>query len=119
MCFNCVLLSVDTGRNLISRSTKLESETSSLETLETPETRNFLSFQVSRESHPQLLDEPRAEPKLKVEFISIDSIVVRTLTTRNIAVVGVGFPATALMQGRIRFCLSAAHTKEQLDYVSK
>ncbi|KAL7286085.1 hypothetical protein TKK_0019601 [Trichogramma kaykai] len=43
--------------------------------------------------------------------------VVRTLTTRNIAAVGVGFPATPLMEGRIRFCLSAAHTKEQLDYV--
>ncbi|KAK2576020.1 hypothetical protein KPH14_007372 [Odynerus spinipes] len=43
--------------------------------------------------------------------------VVRTLTTCNIATVGVGFPATPLMEGRIRFCLSAAHTKEQLDYV--
>uniref|UniRef100_A0A1B0CL42 serine C-palmitoyltransferase n=2 Tax=Lutzomyia longipalpis TaxID=7200 RepID=A0A1B0CL42_LUTLO len=42
--------------------------------------------------------------------------VVRTLTTKHIAVVGVGFPATPLMEGRIRFCLSAAHTKEQLDY---
>lgn len=46
------------------------------------------------------------------------SVVIRTLTTRNIATVGVGFPATPLMEGRIRFCLSAAHTKEQLDYVS-
>lgn len=44
-------------------------------------------------------------------------IVVRTLTERNIAVVGAGFPATPLLTGRIRFCLSAAHTKEQLDYV--
>ncbi|PSN48068.1 Serine palmitoyltransferase 2 [Blattella germanica] len=44
--------------------------------------------------------------------------VVRTLRTRNIATVGVGFPATPLMEGRIRFCLSAAHTKEQLDKVS-
>lgn len=42
--------------------------------------------------------------------------VVRTLTTRHIAVVGAGFPATPIMEGRIRFCLSAAHTKEQLDY---
>ncbi|CAB3376398.1 Hypothetical predicted protein [Cloeon dipterum] len=41
--------------------------------------------------------------------------VVRRLKTNNIAVVGVGFPATPLMEGRIRFCLSAAHTKEQLD----
>lgn len=43
---------------------------------------------------------------------------MRTLTKRQIATVGVGFPATPLMEGRIRFCLSAAHTKEQLDYVS-
>ncbi|KAH0539581.1 serine palmitoyltransferase 2 isoform X1 [Cotesia glomerata] len=46
-------------------------------------------------------------------------VVVRDLTKRNIATVGVGFPATPLMAGRIRFCLSAAHTKEQLDYVLK
>lgn len=32
------------------------------------------------------------------------------------AVVGVGYPATEIMKGRIRFCLSAAHTREQLDY---
>lgn len=43
--------------------------------------------------------------------------VVRTLSKRNVAVVGAGFPATPIMEGRIRFCLSAAHTKEQLDYV--
>lgn len=44
--------------------------------------------------------------------------VVRNLKSRNIAAVGVGFPATELLMGRIRFCLSAAHTKEQLDYVN-
>ncbi|KAK9507490.1 hypothetical protein O3M35_007339 [Rhynocoris fuscipes] len=42
--------------------------------------------------------------------------VVRTLEKRKIAAIGVGFPATPLMEGRIRICLSAAHTKEQLDY---
>lgn len=42
--------------------------------------------------------------------------MVRTLIKLNIATVGVGYPATPLMQGRIRICLSAAHTKEQLDY---
>ena len=41
---------------------------------------------------------------------------MRTLKDRKIATVGVGFPATPLMEGRIRFCLSAAHTKEQLDH---
>ena len=43
---------------------------------------------------------------------------MRTLGKRHIATVGVGFPATPLMEGRIRICLSAAHTKDQLDRVS-
>ncbi|XP_037048795.1 serine palmitoyltransferase 2-like [Bradysia coprophila] len=51
-----------------------------------------------------------------VYFYSKLTAVVRRLTERNIAVVGVGFPATRLFYGRVRFCLSAAHTKEQLDY---
>lgn len=38
---------------------------------------------------------------------------------RNIAVVSVGFPATSLVGGRIRFCVSASHTKEMLDEVDK
>lgn len=46
----------------------------------------------------------------------IFSAVVRELLNRKIAAVGVGFPATPIMAGRIRFCLSAAHTKEQLDH---
>uniref|UniRef100_A0A336LUV0 serine C-palmitoyltransferase n=1 Tax=Culicoides sonorensis TaxID=179676 RepID=A0A336LUV0_CULSO len=54
-------------------------------------------------------------PMLVYLFSKIGA-VVRTLATREIAVVGVGFPATPIMEGRIRFCLSAAHTKEQLDY---
>ena len=37
---------------------------------------------------------------------------------RGIAVVTVGFPATGLTGGRVRFCLSAAHTREMLDKVS-
>eukprot|EP00276_Gloeochaete_wittrockiana_P005671 CAMPEP_0184655746 /NCGR_PEP_ID=MMETSP0308-20130426/14391_1 /TAXON_ID=38269 /ORGANISM="Gloeochaete witrockiana, Strain SAG 46.84" /LENGTH=521 /DNA_ID=CAMNT_0027092469 /DNA_START=198 /DNA_END=1763 /DNA_ORIENTATION=- len=32
----------------------------------------------------------------------------------NIAVVVVGFPATTLLKGRVRFCISAAHTKQDL-----
>ncbi|CAG9798350.1 unnamed protein product [Chironomus riparius] len=54
-------------------------------------------------------------PMLVYLFSKIGA-VVRTLTTRNIAVVGAGFPATPIMEGRIRFCLSAAHSKDQLDY---
>lgn len=55
---------------------------------------------------------------LLVYMLSKIGAVVRTLSKRAIAVVGVGFPATPLMEGRIRFCLSASHTKSQLDYVS-
>uniref|UniRef100_A0A158PAL9 Aminotran_1_2 domain-containing protein n=1 Tax=Angiostrongylus cantonensis TaxID=6313 RepID=A0A158PAL9_ANGCA len=36
----------------------------------------------------------------------------------DIGLVAVGFPATPLTKARVRFCLSADHTKEQLDYVS-
>ncbi len=34
---------------------------------------------------------------------------------RGVAVVTVGFPATRLTESRVRFCLSASHTKEMLD----
>ena len=36
---------------------------------------------------------------------------------RNCAVVTVGFPATLLTESRVRFCISAGHTKEMLDHV--
>jgi serine palmitoyltransferase len=39
----------------------------------------------------------------------------RLCLEENIAVVVVGFPATPLLQSRARFCISAAHTKEQLE----
>ncbi|CAO2578588.1 Serine palmitoyltransferase 3 [Lemmus lemmus] len=42
----------------------------------------------------------------------------RHLLKKNIGVVVVGFPATALAEGRARFCLSSAHTREMLDKVS-
>jgi len=38
---------------------------------------------------------------------------------RGCAVVTVGFPATSLTESRVRFCLSAGHTKEMLDHVRK
>ena len=33
----------------------------------------------------------------------------------QLAVVVVGFPAVPLLQSRARFCISAGHTREQLD----
>jgi 7-keto-8-aminopelargonate synthetase-like enzyme len=41
----------------------------------------------------------------------------REMLKRGVAVVTVGFPATPLVLGRVRFCLSASHTKEMLDEV--
>ncbi|PAV84916.1 hypothetical protein WR25_21775 [Diploscapter pachys] len=49
----------------------------------------------------------------KVVYIS------RRMFDYNIGVVAVGYPATSLSTARVRFCLSADHTKEQLDYVLK
>ena len=40
----------------------------------------------------------------------------RTCLQQNIAVVVVGFPATPLLGARVRFCISAAHSHEDLDY---
>ncbi|KAK7904628.1 hypothetical protein WMY93_017235 [Mugilogobius chulae] len=39
----------------------------------------------------------------------------REMLQRNIGVVGVGFPATPIIESRARFCISALHTREMLD----
>ncbi|CAF2340612.1 unnamed protein product [Rotaria sp. Silwood2] len=39
----------------------------------------------------------------------------REMFRRGIAVVTVGFPATKLLDARVRFCISAAHTRQMLD----
>ena len=39
----------------------------------------------------------------------------RECLARHIAVVVVGFPATPLLLARTRVCISAAHTREQLE----
>ncbi|XP_034827286.1 serine palmitoyltransferase 2 [Maniola hyperantus] len=53
-------------------------------------------------------------PMLVYTFSKMAATVER-LTARGVASVGVGFPATPLNKARIRFCLSAAHSREQLD----
>ena len=35
----------------------------------------------------------------------------------GVAIVSVGYPATVLTGARVRFCISAAHTREMLDKV--
>lgn len=34
---------------------------------------------------------------------------------RGLGFIGAGYPATSLTTGRVRFCISAAHTKSILD----
>ena len=43
----------------------------------------------------------------------------REMLKRGVSVVTVGFPATPLVLGRVRFCLSASHSKEMLDEVNR
>ncbi|KAJ2849388.1 serine palmitoyltransferase component [Coemansia brasiliensis] len=40
----------------------------------------------------------------------------RECLKRNIAVVVVSYPATPIITGRVRFCISASHTREDLDF---
>ena len=40
----------------------------------------------------------------------------RECLKRGVAVVVVGFPATSVIMSRARFCISAGHTKDDLDY---
>ncbi len=40
----------------------------------------------------------------------------REMLSRGIAVVVVGYPATPIITSRVRFCVSAAHTQEDLDF---
>lgn len=42
----------------------------------------------------------------------------REMLKRNMGVVVVGFPATPIIESRVRFCISAAHTKQILDQVT-
>ncbi|CAI2354029.1 unnamed protein product [Caenorhabditis sp. 36 PRJEB53466] len=41
----------------------------------------------------------------------------RRMLKHNIGIVAVGYPATPLLEARVRVCLSADHTREHLDYI--
>lgn len=47
----------------------------------------------------------------------MSSAFSRECRKRDLAVVVVGFPATSIVASRARFCVSASHTKEDLDFV--
>ena len=42
--------------------------------------------------------------------------VSRYMLSRGVAIVVVGFPATPLLTARTRVCISAAHSRADLDY---
>lgn len=44
------------------------------------------------------------------------SAVSRSMLAKHIAIVVVGFPATPLLTARMRVCISASHSKEDLDF---
>lgn len=43
-------------------------------------------------------------------------VLSRKCLERGLAIVVVGYPATGLIESRIRFCVSASHTREDLQY---
>jgi 7-keto-8-aminopelargonate synthetase-like enzyme len=49
-------------------------------------------------------------------LIVFDSAFSRELLKRKIAICVVGYPATPIITSRARFCLSASHTRKDLDY---
>ncbi|CEF69388.1 Aminotransferase, class I/classII domain and Pyridoxal phosphate-dependent transferase, major region, subdomain 1 and Pyridoxal phosphate-dependent transferase, major region, subdomain 2 and Pyridoxal phosphate-dependent transferase domain-containing protein [Strongyloides ratti] len=59
----------------------------------------------------------RDSPVIPVMTYFISKVVAfgREALLRNLGVVSVGYPATPLTAARIRFCMCADHTKEQLD----
>jgi hypothetical protein len=53
---------------------------------------------------------------IMVYHIGLLATLSRLLMQRHIAMVVVGFPATPLLLCRCRVCISASHTREDLDY---
>jgi serine palmitoyltransferase len=55
---------------------------------------------------------------LQYKFVLIYRAFSRECLKRNLAVV-VAYPATPMLSSRARFCISAAHTKEDIDEILK
>lgn len=47
-------------------------------------------------------------------FLLFSSAFGREMKKRGVGVVVVGYPATPIVESRARFCLSAAHTREDI-----
>jgi len=50
-------------------------------------------------------------------FVSKTAALYRRLKDHGVATAVIAYPATKLTEARARFCLSASHTRQQLDYV--
>ncbi len=51
----------------------------------------------------------------KYVYLLFISAFSREMLKRGIAIVVVGYPATPIISSRARFCISSAHTREDLD----
>lgn len=80
--------------------------------LSTPLPYNAPPFQRDQSTRP-------AAPSLADRSVSPCRAFSREMLKRNIGVVVVGFPATPIIESRARFCVSAAHTRDMLDVVSR
>lgn len=72
-----------------------------------------------KSSHLAVLGDD-ASPVLPVLFYNAAKLRYASteLLRRHIAAVVVGFPAVPLLLARVRLCISASHTREQLDYIA-
>jgi serine palmitoyltransferase len=62
-----------------------------------------------------------ASPVIPIMIYQPNKVTIfsRELLKRNVAVVVVGYPATPLFEARCRLCVSAAHTREDIDRAVK
>ncbi len=59
------------------------------------------------------------KPWYNIDFCAFDRATSHEMKKRGIAGVVVGFPATSIVESRSRFCLSASHTREDLEQLLK
>eukprot|EP01023_Acetabularia_acetabulum_P026057 TRINITY_DN2481_c0_g1_i2.p1 TRINITY_DN2481_c0_g1~~TRINITY_DN2481_c0_g1_i2.p1 ORF type:complete len:444 (+),score=71.01 TRINITY_DN2481_c0_g1_i2:162-1493(+) len=79
------------------------------------ENSNYMRLQLQAKGYDTLGDFGSPVIPLMLYFPSKIAAFSRMCLERNVAMVVVGFPATALLEGRARICVSASHTKEDLD----
>ena len=58
-------------------------------------------------------------PIITVDHVTMNKVSMECYNKHNIALVVAGYPATAVNESRVRLCVSASHTKEQIDKVVK